>query len=431
MNRRLIASVGVAAALVSIAACGSSSNSNKPTNAAPSKDASGDLTVWLMVDAQTSWPELVKQVNADFKAKYPKVNVKVQYQQWANKVQKLDTALSGSGAPDVVELGNTETMKYILNGAVAEIDPKQYDNSDTWIQGLKDTCTKDGKMYCVPYYAGARVGIYNADMYKAAGIAKAPATEDELVADLDKLKAKHSSDKAYSALYMPGRYWYAAMSYVNAFGGSIAKQDGGKWKGTLEDPNSVKGIQHWADLVKKYYGGDLTKDEADQSAVMSKEKSATMYGNGWEAGVVIDPKAGNAKLKDAIKTFAFPGPNGKPLPSFIGGSDLAITNKSSNKDLAAAWIKMYTSAKAGDVLVSKKTLPNNTKQLAALKSDPLAGPAANAVEGAWFTPIAPGWAQVENKQILQLMLVDIVTGKKSVEAAAKAADQQIDAIING
>ncbi len=40
-------------------------------------------------------------------------------------------------------------MQYILNGALAEIDPKKYENSDTWIQGLTDTCTFEGKQYCV------------------------------------------------------------------------------------------------------------------------------------------------------------------------------------------------------------------------------------------------------------------------------------------
>jgi N,N'-diacetylchitobiose transport system substrate-binding protein len=427
VKRKLIAAVGVAAMVAGVAACGSGGGGN--ANKDP-KERTGDLKVWLMVDAQTAWPELVKDVNAEFKKKYPKVNVKVDYQQWPNKVQKLDAALSGKGAPDVVELGNTETMQYILNGALAEIDPKQYDNSDSWIKGLVDTCSSEGKMYCVPYYAGARVGIYNEDMFKAAGVKAAPTTEDELTAAFDKLEQKYGSDKSFSSFFMPGRYWYAAMSYVTAYGGSIATEDGGKWKANLSSPESVKGIAHWANLVEKYYGGDKTKDEADQSAVMAQKKSAVMYGNGWEAGVVFDKKAGDPKLEGKIKTFAFPGPQGKTLPSFIGGSDLAITQRSENQDLAADWIKMFTSEKSQDVLVGKNTLPNNTKQLETLKSKPETAASANAVESAWFTPIAPGWASIEKKQILQQMLVDVVTGKKSAKEAAKAADAEIDAIIN-
>ena len=56
-------------------------------------------------------------------------------------------------------MGNTETIGYMLNGAFAEIDPKKFDNSDTWIDGLKESVTYEGKPYGVPYYAGGRVGI--------------------------------------------------------------------------------------------------------------------------------------------------------------------------------------------------------------------------------------------------------------------------------
>ncbi|MFF3749616.1 sugar ABC transporter substrate-binding protein [Streptomyces sp. NPDC002018] len=429
MKRKLIATVGVAGMMVGIAACGSDDS----TASKDPKDRKETLTVWLMSDAQSTWPELVKDVNDQFKAKYPNVTVKVQYQQWADKAKKLDAALAGDKFPDVVELGNTETMTYILNGALGEIDPKKYENSDTWIKGLKDTCSFEGKQYCVPYYAGARVAIYNKDMFKAAtGSDVLPATEDELTAALGKVGAKYGKDKAFSPLYLPGRYWYAAMSYVAAYGGKIATYDEGakEWKSSLSSPEAQKGIQHFVDLVNKYNHGDKTKDEADHANVMANEKTALLYGNGWEAGSVVDSAAnGNPKLKDKIGTAGMPGPEGKTLPSFIGGSDLATISKSGVQDLGEEWIAAFTSAKSQDVLVSKNILPNNTKQLEPLKAKPETAPIANAVPDAWFTPIAPGWTAIEKKETLEVMLLDIIKGK-SVAEATKAADAEIDQLIN-
>ncbi|GGK52882.1 sugar ABC transporter substrate-binding protein [Streptomyces flaveus] len=430
MKRKLIAAVGVAGMMVSIAACGGGGSEA----AEDPKDRKGELTVWLMVDAQTSWPELVKQANAEFSEKYPGVKVNVQYQQWGDKTKKLDAALSGDKFPDVVELGNTETMTYILNGALGEIDEKKYDNSDTWIDGLKDTCSYEGKMYCVPYYAGARVAIYNKDMFKAAtGKDTIPETEADLTEALGQLEAEYGKkDKAFSPLYLPGRYWYAAMSYVAAYGGQIAEYDEGskKWKATLSSPEAQQGIQHYVDLVKKYNNGDQTKDEQDHANVMANQKTALIYGNGWESGSVIDPAAnGNPKLKDKIVTAGMPGPNGKALPSFIGGSDLATVSKSENQDLAQDWISIFTSEKSEAALAEKDILPNNTKQLEPLKAKPETAPIANAVPDAWFTPIAPGWAAVEKKETLELMLLDILKGT-SVEEATKAADAEIDELIN-
>ncbi|MFE1010781.1 sugar ABC transporter substrate-binding protein [Streptomyces sp. NPDC058794] len=431
MKRKLIAAIGIAGMMASIAACGGSDD-NGSSKQDP-KDRKGELTVWLMVDAQSSWPELVKQANDEFNKKYPGVKVNVQYQQWADKTKKLDAALSGDSFPDVVELGNTETMTYILNGALGEIDAKKYDNSDTWIEGLKDTCTYEGKLYCVPYYAGARVAIYNKDMFKAGtGSDKLPTTEADLLKALDKVQDKYKADNAFSALYLPGRYWYAAMSYVAAYGGEIATYDEGskEWKAALSTPEAQKGIQHFVDLVKKYNNGDQTKDEQDHANVMANEKAALLYGNGWEAGSVVDSKTnGNPKLEGKIAAAGMPGPEGKTLPSFIGGSDLATVSKSDQQDLAQDWISMFTNEKSQAALAEKDILPNNTKQLEPLKAKPETAPIANAVPDAWFTPIAPGWAAIEKKETLETMLLDILKGK-SVADATKAADAEINSLIN-
>lgn len=430
MKRKLIAAIGVAGMMFSVAACGSDDSGS----AKDPKDRKDTVTVWLMVDAQSTWPELVKDVNAQFKEKYPNVKVNVQYQQWADKAKKLDTALGGDKFPDVVELGNTETMQYILNGAVAEIDPKKYDNSDTWIQGLKDTCTFEGKQYCVPYYAGARVAIYNTDMLKkGAGLDTLPETEDEMLAAMDKVaKESGKKDKRFSSLYLPGRYWYAAMSYVAAYDGKIATYDEGakEWKGSLSSPEAQKGIQHFIDLVKKYNKADQTKDEQDHANVMANEKAALIYGNGWESGSVIDGKNnGNPKLEGKILTAGMPGPNGKALPSFIGGSDLAITEKSKVQDLASDWVSLFTSEKSMEVLAGKNILPNNEKQLEPLKAKPETAPIANAVPDAWFTPIAPGWTSIEKEEVLENMLLSILKGD-SVADATKEADAKINELIN-
>ena len=82
----------------------------------------------------------------------------------------------------------------------------------------------NGKTLAVPYYAGARGVIYRTDQYKAAGIKSTPKSLAEFKADGQKLMAKYGGkkDPTYSAVYFPGRYWYAAMSFVYDFGGQIA-----------------------------------------------------------------------------------------------------------------------------------------------------------------------------------------------------------------
>jgi maltose-binding protein MalE len=42
-----------------------------------------------------------------------------------------------------------------------------------------------------------------------------------------------------------------------------------------------------------------------------------------------------------------------------------------------------------------------------------------------------GWAAVESNNPIKAMMTQILTGQATVDAAAKAADQKIDAVING
>ncbi|MGW5820680.1 extracellular solute-binding protein, partial [Streptomyces noursei] len=71
---RLATGLAAMAVLGTVAGCGG----GKPVAAA---DRTGELTVWLTVDAQESWPDLVAAVNARFRKTYPKIKVTVQYQQ--------------------------------------------------------------------------------------------------------------------------------------------------------------------------------------------------------------------------------------------------------------------------------------------------------------------------------------------------------------
>jgi N,N'-diacetylchitobiose transport system substrate-binding protein len=439
VKRRIAVAAALTATLLGAAACGSSGGSSGSSASNPLDGKGKTLKVWLMVDAQSGWPEVVDGATKKFKTDTGG-DVTVEYQQWGDHLKKLDAALSGNDAPDVIELGNTEASQYVFNGGFADITSKKsgFDNSANWLTGLSAPCETDGKTYCVPYYAGARVLIYRTDLFTAAGI-QPPQSYDDLTKDADALMAKNGSDPKFSAFYMPGKYWYAAMAWVYGAGGSIAKQDGGKWTGNLSSTESKTGLQKWADLVKKYSKGDRTKDESDQDAIFAQGHSAMILGNGWEVGAVEsqhqDPNNPNSPMVDTavkgkVAAIPMPGFTGGGMPSFLGGSVVGVTGKSKNKDLAAEWIKDFTSTQSMQGLIAKGALPNATNLLddaAKVKGNEAT---AVAAKSSWFTPNSPNWVNVEKSNILQQMLVDIVNGK-SIDDATKAADDQITKTLNG
>jgi N,N'-diacetylchitobiose transport system substrate-binding protein len=438
VRRQIAIAAALAATLIGAAAC---STTKTPSSDTGSLNGEGKtIKVWLMVDAESGWKEVVEQATQRFTAE-TKAQVKVEYQQWANRFTRLDTALAGTDGPDVVELGNTDMPKYVFNGAFGEIDKSKFENSGTWLKGLSDPCTLDGKTYCVPYYAGARVLIYRTDLLDKSGL-KPPTTYSELLAAATKIKADNATDPNFATFYMPGAYWYAAMSWVYGEGGQIAtKGSDGKWAGALSDPKATAGLQKWADLVKNYSKGDPTKDENDQDAIYAQGKSAFLYGNGWEVGAVQsqkkdpnDPNSANVDtaVKGKVASVPLPGASASQgLPTFLGGSAVAVTGKSKEQALAQEWLKIFTDTKSQEGLIAKGALPNATALLdkaAAVKGNEAT---ALAAKNSWFVPMAPKWADVESNNVLQQALRDIATGKKTVAEAATWADGQITKLLNG
>jgi N,N'-diacetylchitobiose transport system substrate-binding protein len=422
-TRKLFVGAIVTTIAVLTAACGSSSTAGN------NNTQSGTLTVWLM---NGSAPQsVVDGVNADFKAKYPNVTVNVEIQQWSDVTTKLDTAFGGSTPPDVMELGNTLVAKYAANGALADITSQKsgFDNSGTWLQSLTDSCTYQGKLYCVPYYAGSRAIIYRKDMFDAAGVS-VPTSMDDLLTVGQKLMTKYGSDSRFSALYFPGKYWYAAAPFVWDFGGDIATESGTQWKGALDSDNSKQGLTVLKNLVSQLSRADKTGDELKQDQAFAQGHIAMIIANGWEVGVITDPKSGDPTLLPKLGAFPIPSHNaGQTAPVFLGGSDLGIAAKSQHQDLAREWIKLLGGNKFQSQMVTVGGVIPNTTSLVSLSSG-LPAIFAAAAKNSRFTPNSPNWANVESANILQDMLVSIFTGRASIDDATKTASDKITQILN-
>ncbi len=430
MKRKIAIAAALAATLLGAAACGDSATENAPSTDTKVDGAGKTIKVWLMVDAETGWKKVVDDASARFKAETG-ADVKVEYQQWANHLTKLDATLAGNDVPDVVELGNTEFAKYVYAGGFAPLNKAEFENSGTWLSGLAGACELDGKTFCVPYYAGARVLIYRKDLFDKSKL-QAPTTYAEFLTAAEKLQ-NDNKDPKFGAIYMPTN-WFAAMSWAQSEGGKIAVKEGDKWVGQLSQPATVAGLQKWVDLVKKHSKADPAKDENDQAAIFAQGQSGMFYGNTWEKGVAEEvpsdpnnPDSKKVKTKVAGKLALAPMPE---IPSFLGGSNLGVTGKSQNQVLAAKWIKYFTDAKSMEGLIAAKALPNSTALLDKAAADESMAAAANAAKNSWFPPNSDKWADVEKQTVMQTMLRDILTGKKTTQEAAAWGDQQINTILN-
>jgi N,N'-diacetylchitobiose transport system substrate-binding protein len=318
-------------------------------------------------------------------------------------------------------MGNTEMTKYMAAGAFQDLTSAKssFDNSSNWLEGLAASGRYNGKLFGVPYYAGSRVVTYRTDQYKAAGIKSTPKSLAEFTADAGKLNKKFGK-KGYSPVYIAGTDWYVAMGFVYDFGGKIAAQVSGKWKGLLESPKAIAGLTAYKNFYNAASKASKTTDENRPTpySVYADGNAGSIVGPGWFTCCVGDT------YKNSTAQFVLPSHEaGKAMPGFLGGSDLAVPI-GANKQLATDWIAAFTSTSAEKGLQAVGNIPNATNLLNLQKVG------ERAALRSWFVPAAKNWINVENGNILRTMLSSILTGKLTVQQAAATADNNIEYTLN-
>ena len=390
-----------------------------------SADTEGTLKVWLMDGSQPD--SVVDAVNAQFNEAYPNVDVQVEIQQWGGIQDKLTTSLNTDSTPDVVEIGNSLTAKYADAGLLAEVDPGDF-GVDGMLPGLQPSGELDGTRYGIPYYGGVRIVVYKKSDFANANI-EVPTSLAELDEAANALQTANAGNAKYSAFYFPGKYWYGAVPFVWDAGGEIAEESGGEWTGTLDSQESQAGLTTLKNLVDNYSQADKAGDETKNVDAFNTGNVGMMIDSWWAPGVL--DKEGSPYAGD-IGVFALPGSEaGTTSPVFFGGSDLAVSFKSKNQELATEWLKIMTDAEIQTQLASEGgVIPNQEAAFSGHGDDPFLQVADDASTNSRFTPVSPNWANVESSSVLQDMLVKIFTGQASIADATAEASQEISDTLN-
>jgi len=405
------------------------------------------LTVWIMNGSLTD--AAASQLNTSFENAHPGCVVNYQVQQWNGIVNKLTTALASNNPPDVFEIGNTDAITFEAADALADLTSDRAalgggtsnvssDPGQAWLASLNDASMYNGKLMAVPFYAGDRVLVYRTDLFKTAGIDPTASTSKaKLIAPAQPLQAANKSVQVFSGLYLPGQNWYALMQMIWDEGGQIATQTSGTWTAALESPASEKGIQDYVDYYKAGSTGPTNNDEANpnQDTLFQQGKIGMMIANGWEIGSSIGT---TGVVTSASQVAAIPIPSvtdGKTVPVFLGGSVIGIAKNDKNMQAALDWVAQLSTPTGQNLEIGISEIPGVKTFAANIPKTPanatLLVAASEAAAASGFTPNAVGWAAVEANNPIKAMMTQILTGQATVDAAAKAADTQIDAVING
>ncbi|MFD3925225.1 extracellular solute-binding protein [Streptomyces sp. NPDC058614] len=422
MKLRLLAGMSVLMMTAGLSACSSSSD----TSDGASAGGKTTIDVWLMRDSVSA--QFQKDFVKGFETAHPDIKVKVQIQEWDGIGEKVTAALASSDAPDVIETGNTQVAQFAQSGGLLDLSDKVDElGGKDWLKGLAEPGAYEGKQYGIPYYAANRVVIYRTDLFKEAGMdAAAIKTRDQWIAATEKLNSGGTQ-----GIYLPGQNWYTLAGFVWDEGGDLATESGGKWKGSLDTPEAIRGMEFYKQL-QALGKGPKDADEANppQADVMAKGKVAQVVSSPGGATTVIE---NNPELKGKLGFFPIPGKTADtPGAVFTGGSDLVIPTASGKQDAAYTFIKEL----AGDtwqkkLAIAMSYVPNKTTLASAVASDPgAAAMAVGAAEG-HATPNTPGWAAVEAKNPIKDYMTAVLTGGDAKKQAATASEAITTALNSG
>ena len=274
MKKKLLALLLALAMVLSLAACGGGNNKpannnpapsdtkepaedNKtpdPTPADPSGGEAAEITLWAYPVGGWGTEDNVKPLLEAFTAETG-INVKLEYLAYADGDDKVNTALTAGGAPDLILEGPERLVaNWGANGYMVDLSDliDDTDKSEINAAALAACTNDDGAVYEYPMVITAHCMGINLDAFKAAGADQyldlenhTWSTEDFINA-VDALYA-HFGDTV-GAVYCKGQGGDQGTRALinNMYGGTFTNAEHTAY--TWDDPKNVQAIEQLAGM---------------------------------------------------------------------------------------------------------------------------------------------------------------------------------------
>lgn len=386
-------------------------------------DSTTTVTVWLMKDSASD--DFIKRFTDAYQKEHRSVRLDVRIQEWTGVGQKVSAALKAGEAPDVIEVGNTQVSQYAASGGLLDLTLESLRDwgSADWLPGLAEPGRVDGAQYGIPWYAANRVVIYHKDLFRAAGITRAPRTRAEWLSDTEKLNTG-----ATQGIYLAGQDWYTLAGFVWDEGGELAQESAGEWTGTLATPAALRGMDFYRRL-QALGNGPKNADEATPP-------QAEIFARGGVAQIIAVPgtakaiQKANPALAGQLGYFPVPGKTAAaPGAVFTGGSDLIVPKRSAHRTEAVEVVKALAGEKwQRDLAATMSYVPNKPALAAAVENQAGAAAMARGAARGRATPNSPQWAAVEADNPIKPYMTAVLTGADP-RTAARTASARISSLL--
>ena len=368
MKKQLAAIMAATMMMGTLAACGggastATSATDSTTTSAATSESSGEktkITFWYSHSGDEA--AAFEQAIASYNASQDKVEVEGLS---VTDKQKIIVALSGSEAPDVIEVSNQDIINYANNGLIETLNDKAdadgYDVAGTYSAQALTANTLNDDLYGMPLAAMIIEMFYNKDILAEIGYDAPPTTMEELYEMAVKATELDADGNITRLGYPLFPLASARQEGIYAFGGRWWSEDGTTL--TPDDPGILDSL-HMNVEYRSLYGIDKV-NEFVATANTNRYTENDMFFAGKQLfrfdGTWLDAmiKANNADLNYGVALI----PGTKAHPEDQGSSryetnSLAIPVTCQNEDAAWDFIKYFTNSYATkQLLISMANLP--------------------------------------------------------------------------
>ncbi|MDQ2737331.1 MAG: extracellular solute-binding protein [Actinomycetota bacterium] len=280
-NRRTVLALAAATATVLVAGCGSNGNSTA---------SSGGGVVQLSMLTGFTGPDKpgYDALVAEFNSTHPTIKVTMTVEPWAAIGQKLPASWATGQGPDLATPSSDPgaIFNYIKTSSAMALDSAvgtgtDKINSSAFPASVKSAFTVDNKLYAVPANLATLVLYYNKDLFTKAGIAAAPTTEDEFVADAKRLTVSSGDKPSQYGLSLADNatiQMWPILQWMS--GGDII---GSNNCSDINSAASVAALTKWSQLVSQSHISPIGQSGADADTLFSSKKAAMEINGPWAA----------------------------------------------------------------------------------------------------------------------------------------------------
>lgn len=356
---------------------------------------------------------------------HPNVNINVEVIPGDSRDEKLRAAEATDSLPDIVYEGAFAMSSYYHSGSVVPLDDiiSDADREDIGT-GIWENCQIEGKTFVFPFAHMPGTLIYNADMFRKAGLDEYIGDEYDIVTwTPDELKniilpaLKEKIDGVYPmsmfAMNNQGDTWNLA--YLRMFGCNFFSEDGYL---CANDEKGVAALQYLMDLNKAglTVPGAESLTSNDNNAMFQNQQLAVSFTNSTLFGVIRADMASGAVEPFDVRLANIPG---DPNPnSFTYVSGFVAMNTHDDARIAASKdFIQYVATDPELVLASKNTLPVRVSVTEAVASELpyLKAYTANQKYIFNFSNNIPGYNELRNVLFPELQAA--LTGQKTAQEA--------------